>query len=111
MIVINLNKKPLSVNEAWKGRKFKTDDYRRFEKSCLVELPKIDFKPLERIKLALTFGFSSSRSDIDNPVKPILDILCKKYGFDDRQIYELNVKKHIVKKGNEFILIKIENYE
>lgn len=108
MIVINLNKKPLSVNKAWKGRRFKTKAYKDFEKDLLLELPKIDFKPLERIKIALTFGFSSSRSDIDNPIKLILDILCKKYNFDDRLIYELNVKKEIVKKGNEFILIKIQ---
>jgi Holliday junction resolvase RusA-like endonuclease len=46
-------------------------------------------------------------ADIDNPLKPILDVLQKKYGFDDRQIYELNVKKEIVKKGDEFIKLKI----
>ena len=38
-----------------------------------------------------------------------LDCLVKKYGFDDRQIYELTQKKEIVKKGNEFIEFEITN--
>jgi Holliday junction resolvase RusA-like endonuclease len=59
------------------------------------------------MKVELTFGFSSPLSDIDNPVKPILDCLQLKYKFDDKIIHELNLKKELVKKGNEFIEIKI----
>ena len=33
--------------------------------------------------------------------------LQKKYKFDDRDIYHLEASKEIVKKGNEFIKIKI----
>ena len=61
-------------------------------------------------KKALTDGFSSKNADIDNPTKPILDILQKKYKFDDRQIYELNLKKQIVPKGDEFIEMQISAY-
>ena len=49
--------------------------------------------------------------DIDNGLKPLLDILQKKYKFNDRDIYKLNVTKQIVKKENEFIQIKIKEYE
>ena len=45
----------------------------------------------------------SKLSDIDNPLKPFLDILQKKYGINDRDINELLVKKTVVKKGDEFI--------
>ena len=66
---------------------------------------KINFK--RDLRVHLTFGFSSTLSDIDNPLKPILDVLQKKYRFDDKQIFELKVKKEIVKKGEEFIELKI----
>jgi len=99
--------KPLSVNKAFQGRRFKTQDYKKYEEAVLMLLPplKIEFKA--PLSLEIIFGFSSSRSDIDNPLKPLLDCLTKKYGFDDRIIYELKVKKEIVKKGQEFIDIKI----
>ena len=99
--------KPLSVNEAWQGRRFKTDKYKKWQKDLLLMLPslKIDFKGC--LKVDFVFGFSSCASDIDNPLKPLIDTLQKKYGFDDKQIKELNVKKELVKRGNEFMEIKI----
>lgn len=99
--------KPLSVNQVWQGRRFKTKKYKNYEKELLYLLPpvEIDFKSL--LSIELTFGFSNRSSDIDNPLKPLLDVLQKKYGFDDKQVYELNVKKEIVKKGDEFITLKI----
>ena len=33
----------------------------------------------------------------------VIDILSKKYGFNDNRIYQLFLTKQIVKKGNEFI--------
>lgn len=103
--------KPLSVNEAWQGKRFKTSKYKSYEKEMILRLllhPKFkhDFK--EMLRVELFFGFSSQASDIDNPVKMILDILQKKYGFDDKQIFELNIRKCIVTKGNEFIEISID---
>lgn len=60
-------------------------------------------KPPEKAKLTLKLGFSNPRSDIDNPVKIIMDILQKAYGFNDKTIYRLEVEKVDVKKGEEFI--------
>lgn len=107
-MIINLNKKALSVNKAWQGRRFKTPEYKAYEKEMLLTLPNIDYKFSDKINLKITFGYSNSLNDIDNGLKPLIDILQKKYNFNDRYIYELNVKKEIVKKGNEFILIKIK---
>lgn len=99
--------KPLSVNEIWKGKRFKTDKYLIYERNLLLLLPdcKIENKPL---KLSLYFGFSSLLSDIDNPVKPFIDVLQKKYGINDKLIYELHIKKVIVPKGDEFIDFEFE---
>ena len=74
----------------------------------LLILPKLKAKFKGDLKVTICYGFSNKLSDIDNPTKLVLDILCKKYGFDDRQIFELNQTKQIVKKGNDFISIDIE---
>jgi len=100
--------KPLSVNEAFKGRKFRTDKYDMFIRNCLLMLPKtILIEDEKNIKLAIEFGFSSKASDIDNCCKSFIDCLVKKYKVDDRYIYELHIFKAIVKKGEEYIKFKI----
>ena len=66
-------------------------------------LPAIEIESVHT--LHIEFGVSSKLMDIDNGIKPLLDILQKKYGFNDRDIYELHIKKTIVSKGNEFISI------
>lgn len=106
MNVHTIQIKPLSVNDCWQGRRFKTDKYKDYEKLVLLMLPKqIDVSGPFRIKIE--FGFSNVQSDIDNPLKPFLDILQKKYSINDKEVYELIVKKTVVKKGNEFIRYSI----
>ena len=61
-----------------------------------------------KLSLRLRFGLSSKNMDVDNGVKPFVDILQKRYGFNDRYIYRLNVEKVDVKKGEEFIEFDIE---
>lgn len=99
---MKINIEPLSVNTAWKGKRFKTDAYKQFERDMFLLLPKMDV-PKEKLSVSLIFGFSNKASDIDNPIKPILDVLQKAYGFNDKDIYELQVVKQIVKKGKEYI--------
>lgn len=97
---------PLSVNAVWKGRRFKTDAYRDYEILCNSILPPIKIgKP--PYKVSYVFGMSNKLSDFDNPVKPITDILQKRYGFNDRDIMEANIKKVLTKKGEEFIEFEI----
>lgn len=98
-----VNIKPLSVNEVWQGRRFKTRKYLDWELVLGYALPRILDVPQGEICLHLEFGLSSKNADIDNGVKPFVDVLQKKYGFNDRQIYELHVKKIIVPKGEEYI--------
>ena len=79
--------KPLSVNEAWQGKRFKTVKYKQFERSVLLMLPKTKEVFSDMIRVELFFGFSSVLSDLDNPIKMTLDILQKKYGFNDKNIF------------------------
>lgn len=92
---------PLSVNQCWQGQRFKTKKYLAYEKEVLLTLrPMILPKP--PFYLFYEFGMSNTLSDIDNPVKPLTDILQKKYGFNDKDIFELKVVKRKVKKGEEY---------
>ena len=106
---MRVNIKPLSVNQAFQGIRFKTDKYNTFICNMNILLPnslKIDSKA--HLRLDVVFGYSSRGSDIDNCLKTFIDCLVKKYGFDDRNIYELNVRKEIVKKKEEFIDFEIK---
>lgn len=108
--MIQLPIKPLSVNEAYKGRRFKTDKYKQYTHDLLFLLPKIKL-PEPPYFVSYEFGFSSSNSDADNPVKPFQDVLQLKYGFNDSQVFKIQIEKFHVKKGKEFIRFKIESYK
>ena len=103
--------KALSVNQCWRGRRFKTDKYKKYELELLMLLNPILNIPEGSLCLSVKFGLSSKLNDIDNGLKPFIDILQLKYGFNDRDIYKLEVEKIIVPKGNEFVEFKITSLE
>lgn len=103
-----LSIKPLSVNEAWKGRRFKTDAYKSFDRHLTLILPKLDM-PAPPYKFYYKFGFSSRNSDLVNPEKLVTDIICRKYKIDDRYIERMVLEKEIVEKGKEFIEFEIKS--
>lgn len=104
-----INMKPLSVNKAFQGRRFKTPEYLAYEQAVMYLLPNLDI-PLYSLTVVIDFGVSNKASDIDNGIKPFLDILQKRYNFDDKRIYRLLVEKTIVKKGDEYIRFTIQDY-
>ncbi len=99
--------KPLSVNECWKGRRFKTDAYKQYERDLLFLLPKMVI-PESPLMITFIFGFKNMASDIDNPCKPLLDILQKKYGFNDKDVYSLLVLK--VQSDKPYFNIEISHF-
>lgn len=99
--------KALSVNAAWKGRRFKTDAYKDYEAALLLMLPRLSI-PKGKLSLDITVAFSSKASDLDNVLKPFIDILQKKYGFNDNRIYRLAIEKLNCNKGAEYIAFRIE---
>ncbi len=109
--MVKLNIKPLSVNNAWRGGpRYRTKDYLAYEQELFYTLPKLKIPP-GRLFLRLSVGFSNKASDIDNAVKPFVDILQKKYSFNDKQIYLMEVAKEDVKKGEEYIEFDISSLE
>ncbi len=110
-VMTKVNIKPLSVNQCWQGKRFKNATYKAYEATTLVLLPKAVEVPSGALRLTLTAGLSNKQADIDNVAKPFIDILQKKYGFNDCQIYQLSMIKEIVKKGQEFISFQIECIE
>jgi len=94
--------KPLSVNVCWQGKRFKTPLYKAYEEEMLYSIKK-ERIPSGKLFLRLTIGVSSKNADLDNVVKPFLDILQKKSGFNDKQIYGMDLWKEDVEKGKEFI--------
>lgn len=97
-----LNLEPLSINQAFQGRRFKTPKYNKWIKSGLWLL-----KPLKRqekpyrIDVELYVG---SLFDIDNALKPLFDLLKKGNIIeDDRYIEVLTIRK-IISKEHKFII-------
>lgn len=108
---VKINIKPLSINEAFQGRRFKTEKYKKYEKELLLLLPKNFKLPPPPYYIIFEFGFSNKASDLDNPIKVMQDILQKKYKFNDKDIYKAEITKKIVKKGGEYILFNIKTLE
>ena len=104
--MIELSIKPLSANEAFRGRKFRTKKYDNYISTLMIMLPKISL-PSPPYSINLVVGYSNTLSDIDNCLKPFIDCLQKKYLFNDKDIYKLSIEKKIIKKGKEFINFEI----
>lgn len=101
----------MSTNEAWKGKRFKTATYQRYERDLLLILPKTMEIPDGNLIVYYEFGVSNSCSDYDNYIKQFQDILQKKYGFNDCRITLAVIKKVIVKKQAEYIRFGIFSAE
>jgi len=104
---MHLKIKPLSVNQAWKGRRYKTDKYKSYIKELLFTLRPMKI-PEGYLRIHLIWGLSSRGGDFDNPIKPFVDCLQKKYGFNDNRIKQAIIEVEHVKKGDEFIKFEIE---
>ena len=101
--------KPLSLNHAYRGRRFETPELKAYKQELGYVLPKLKI-PAGKLKVEYRFGVSSKNADGDNLVKCLQDALAEKYGFNDRQIYAWQFEKVDVKKGEEFVGFEIEAY-
>jgi len=86
MILYKINIKPLSVNRSYRGRKFRTLEHIAYEKELLYKLPPMISIPKGKLYISIEFGMSKN-SDIDNPCKIFVDVLQKKFSFNDRNVY------------------------
>ena len=77
---MRINVSPLSINQAYQGRRFKNQKHKAYEKEVLLKLKPYKM-PQPPYRLVLEFGLSSSLSDLDNRIKLFQDLLSKKYKF------------------------------
>ena len=99
--------KPLSVNDAYRGRRFKTPGYKSYDTALTLMLPKSLVIPNGKLSIVFEFGLSSDGGDWDGPVKATQDIISRKYKFNDNRIVKATVVKTIVPKGKEYIKFEI----
>lgn len=104
-----LNIKPLSINIAYRGRRFKSKEYIQYKQDLLLLLPKLKV-PAGKIEISYLWGVSNKRSDCDNLIKVFTDILQEAYEFDDCRIYRIVSEKKDIPKGHEFISFTIGKF-
>jgi Holliday junction resolvase RusA-like endonuclease len=108
---LSLATTPLSVNKAWQGKRFKTDEYIWYERE-IDKLVKLN-PPTEKIDGLLEIHFTfhlkyHKTTDYDNLLKPLQDIL-QKCGVieDDRFIYQAVIAKRPETPDGDMIEIDI----
>ena len=84
---ITLEAKPLSINKAFQGRRFKTKDYKSYEQEIIAlltqqEAPRVVFEGRVGVRFIWHLKYAKT-SDLDNFVKPLCDILVKKGVLSD----------------------------
>ena len=99
--------KPISINEAYRGRRFATSKLKDFKKDIFRLLPKLELRTFKKLSVKYTFGVSSKGSDGDNLIKAFQDCLAEAYGFNDNKIYKWEIQKVDVKKGKEYIEFEV----
>ena len=100
---------PLSQNMAWAGKRYKTADYKEYEKLLtnnfrILDLPKIE----PGKKFCIYYEWSvTNRVDNSNCVKLFEDILCKYLQINDRDVLAFYSRKKVVKKVDSNIRFAI----
>ncbi len=107
MIAIKI--KPLSVNDAYRGRRFLSSMYKDYKRDILFLLPKLKI-PEGPLEIYFKFGVARLNCDVDNPVKPLLDILQDVYMFNDSRVQKITSEKEKVDKGNEYVMFDIISF-
>jgi len=101
--------KPLSINQAYRGRRFSTPELKVYKQSLNLLLPKLKVST-GKLSVEYEFGLSSKGADGDNLIKAFQDCIAEKYGFNDNRIYEWKVSKKDVKKGDEYVAFSIKEF-
>lgn len=104
---IELPIRPLSVNQAWAGRRFNTPAKDQFERIVGLLLPKIHIPgPFYRVAYDFHLVYFAT-TDYDSGIKVLQDCLVKKKIItDDKHIVEARIRKF--KADKDSISIEIE---
>lgn len=108
--IITVSVKPLSVNEAYTGRRFATDSLKAFRKELGFALKPIQLPP-PPYAIHFVFGQSNPGADWDGGIKAAQDVIAKRYGFNDKLIRKGTVEIDLVEKGKEYISFNITHFK
>lgn len=111
-MLFQIQGKPISINNAFQGKRFKTKECKQYERDVFKQLPL--YRKIEGwVEVEFIFylkGTSFSLSDISNLVKILEDCLVKKgYIEDDRKIMKMHTEKR--QSSNPRVEIKISSIE
>lgn len=104
------NFKPISVNEAYIGRRFDSQKKKEFMEKMKKDLlnTEIDCKP----PYCLWWRFYvTAASDLDNLIKVATDCVFKHFWINDNLVYKIVAEKCIAKRGKEYFQLEIEHYD
>jgi len=107
-VALDLPVKPISVNALYKGKRYKSEEYKNFESELAYNLPLDARIGLEGpLVLEATFYITNMRQDLDNLLKGLLDVLehCGVYS-NDKQIVAIRATKEKAKEPR----IKVKLY-
>jgi Holliday junction resolvase RusA-like endonuclease len=92
---------------------FKSADYLQYQNDIRDQLIGTDWPfGSGQVSFNITAGVSNRGSDLDNVIKPILDTYQGVYEeFNDNKVYNIELEKRIVKRGREYLDIRIREYE
>ena len=107
--MFQINTKPLSQNQAWKGKVYKSKAYKDYEQIIKVhlmtfKLPRI--RPNTPFYLFLEFG-TPRYQDCSNSIKLAEDIICRHLGVNDNYVMAIFSRKVITKKQDSYIRFNI----
>ena len=104
--------KPMSVNRCWQGRRFRTPEFRQWQRDVQTLLTQYNGARFGKEGIEVSIIFYERypiRGDIDNKVKPILDCLVEAGIIgDDRYIFKLIIEKE--KADQDFFTFNIKKY-
>lgn len=102
--------KPISANDCWKGRKFKTKDYDRWREEFLWLLKgQAKGGAVKECSIDFKFYLKSLAMDLDNMLKPVIDSLqLAGIILNDRYITKITAEK--IKSKDQKIEIEIRPY-
>jgi len=92
---------------------FKSADYLQYQNDIRDQLIGTDWPfGSGQVSFKIIAGLSNRGADLDNVIKPILDTYQGVYEeFNDNKVYNIKLEKRIVKRGREFLDIRIREYE
>ena len=109
--MVELPIKPLTTNRLWKGRRFKTDEYKQYEAVVVALLNRAGLEiPDGKCVFEVAVGVSG-QFDLDNAIKSTLDMI-QKYdqSFNDRDVFRIVAEKFTKRRRDEFLAVNFTNY-